>query len=133
MQQLGICDLMSKGLIYHVCKRENWLQSEVSGVYRGGTDDVVDGFLHFSTANQIAESISLYWYGTTDLILICVDADDLGTSLKWERSRDNQFFPHLYDVLDMSVILSVQELTLNEDGSHRLPDNLSSFEINRKP
>ena len=124
---------MLKGLIYHVCKRKNWLQSEASGFYLGGKDDVVDGFLHFSTASQIAESISLYWSGISDLLLICVNANDLGTSLKWERSRNNQFFPHFYGILDMSLTLSVQELTLNEDGSHKLPENITSLEINRTP
>jgi len=44
---------MERRLIYHMCRRDEWTAAEASGPYRGSSQDAADGFIHFSTAEQI--------------------------------------------------------------------------------
>jgi uncharacterized protein (DUF952 family) len=115
---------MSNRLIFHMCKRSDWQSAQTAGQYPGSGDDLADGFMHFSTAEQLAESAARHRAGVTDLLLITVDADDLGDALKWEPSRGGQLFPHLYGALEVSNVISADELPLDEDGLHIFPDSI---------
>ena len=95
-----------------------------TGIYHGGVDDRADGFLHFSTAKQVAESADRHRAKVADLVLIAVDCNDLGPALKWESSRAGQLFPHLYGSLLVVKVLSVCDLPLGEDGFHQFPDDI---------
>jgi uncharacterized protein (DUF952 family) len=107
-----------------MCKRHDWQKAEKSGFYQGSVDDLADGFLHFSTAQQVAESAARHRAKVPDLLLITVDANDLGLSLKWEPSRSDQLFPHLYGSLVVAKTISVCDLPLGEDGFHQFPDDI---------
>lgn len=72
--------------------------------------DVADGYVHFSTAQQSAETARRYFAGQRDLVLLSVDAAMLGDALRWEASSGGNragLFPHLYGVLRRSDILEV--------------------------
>ena len=108
--------------IYKICPASAWREAERQGVYRGSADDARDGFIHFSTPAQVAETLRKYFHGQTGLFLIAVDADALGDALRWERSRHDQLFPHLYGTLDLGAVLGVQTLHARPDGSHEIPE-----------
>ena len=82
--------------IYKICEQASWRAAEPAGRYRGSAVDERDGFIHFSTAAQVAETAAKHFAGQTDLVLVAVDGDALGPALKWERSRGGDLFPHLY-------------------------------------
>ncbi len=84
---------MSDQLIFHMCKSSLWQAVQQGGLYRGSGDDIADGFIHFSTADQLVESVARHRAGITGLLLIAVNPDDLGKALKWEPSRRGQLFP----------------------------------------
>ena len=107
--------------IYHMCKRAEWRAAEAAGAYAGSSQDVADGFIHFSTAAQIAESAARHRAGQADLVLIEIETDALGPALRWEKSRSGQLFPHLYDKLKPEAVRRVADLTLGADGVHVLP------------
>ncbi|MFM9891132.1 MAG: DUF952 domain-containing protein [Rickettsiales bacterium] len=95
--------------IYKICSRALWLETERTGVFPGMPIDVADGYVHFSTAEQSAETAQKYFAGQTDLILLTVDAVQLGDALKWEASSSGTragLFPHLYGPLKLSHIIS---------------------------
>ena len=81
-----------------------------------------DGFIHFSTASQVAETARKHFSGQTGLFLIEVDADALGDALRWEPSRNDELFPHLYGELDLGAVTGVRELRARSDGSHDIPE-----------
>ena len=82
-------------LIFKIVPRAEW-EAE-SGDYHGSAHDRADGFLHFSTAAQLPETLRRYYAGQDDLMLVAVDADALGAALKWEYSQSRgEDFPHLY-------------------------------------
>lgn len=87
----------------------------------GAPVDLADGFIHFSTASQLVETAAKHFAGQTDLLLIAVDAGQLGPALTWEPSRGGDLFPHLYGPLDLSAVLRVEPLALGLDGRHNFP------------
>jgi uncharacterized protein (DUF952 family) len=110
--------------IYKICSASAWREAERQGVYRGSADDARDGFIHFSTASQLAETARKHFFGQTGLFLIEVDADLLGERLRWEHSRNDELFPHLYGELDLGAVIGVLEMRARSDGTHDIPELL---------
>ena len=108
--------------IYKICPASAWREAERHGTYRGSADDLRDGFIHFSTAAQVAGTAAKYFHGQTGLFLIAVDADALGDALRWEPSRGGDLFPHLYGDLDLGAVTAILDLRACSDGSHDIPE-----------
>ena len=108
-------------LIYHVCRDEEWQAAQAAGSYGGSSQDLADGFIHFSNAAQLRGSVAKHRAGQSGLILLVVDADQLGHELKWEPSRGGALFPHLYGTLPASAVIAAHDLPLEPDGKHVFP------------
>ena len=108
-------------MIYHMCPAEAWEEAVATGEYIGTPDDRRDGFLHFSTAGQIAGSARLHRAGQAGLVLVAVEAARLGDRLRWEKSRGGALFPHLYGPLSPDEVASADPLPLGPDGNHVFP------------
>jgi uncharacterized protein (DUF952 family) len=109
-------------IIYKICPASAWREAERHGAFGGSADDRRDGFIHFSTAAQVAETARKHFFGQSGLFLIAVDADALGDSLRFEPSRNDELFPHLYGDLDLGAVTAVLELRSRSDGSHDIPE-----------
>lgn len=108
-------------LIYKVASRREWHTAKQSGTYEGSPDDQRDGFIHFSTADQLAGTLAKHFAGQENLVLITIDADQLGNALKWEPSRSGALFPHLFGALAVTSAKNIQDLPLGVNG-HVLPE-----------
>jgi uncharacterized protein (DUF952 family) len=112
--------------IYKICARAAWREAERAGLYRGSDVDMRDGFIHFSTAAQVAETAAKHFAGQTDLMLVTVDTDllgdALGPALKWEKSRGDDLFPHLYAALPVAAVRYAQPLPDEVGGKRALPE-----------
>jgi len=53
--------------IYKIAPASAWREAERHGVYRGSADDSRDGFIHFSTAAQVAETARKHFAGQAGL------------------------------------------------------------------
>jgi uncharacterized protein (DUF952 family) len=109
-------------LIYKICDSQSWSDAERVGIFAGAGIDLADGYIHFSTRDQVAETAAKHFAGETNLLLIAVGADALGSALKWEPSRGGALFPHLYAPLPLTAVRSVKPLPLGPDGNPMLPD-----------
>ena len=108
-------------LIFKIVPRVEW--EAQSGDYHGSAHDKVDGFLHFSTASQLPETLRLYYAQADDLILVAVEADALGPALKWERSQSRgEDFPHLFAPLPCDAMTWARTITKDSDANFELPD-----------
>lgn len=112
-------------IIYKICTAAEWRAAEAAGVYRGSAVDHRDGFIHFSTAGQAAETAAKHFAGQRDLVLIAVDSEALGERLKWEPSRGGALFPHLYGDLPLAAVRRVEPLPLDASGRHVFPKSLT--------
>ena len=110
------------GNIYKICDADLWDSAEKLGCFTGAEIDVKDGFIHFSTADQLAETLRLHFAGRDGLCLITVDTSLL--DIQWEPARSGDLFPHLYADLPVSAVRSVDPLPLDSHGLHQLPSQL---------
>lgn len=108
-------------LIYKIFRTDEYERFHAAGTTRGAPIDLSDGYIHFSTATQVAETLARHFADDDNLLLLSVEADLLSDDLKWEPSRGGQLFPHLYRELRRSDVQSVRPVTLGPDG-HRIPD-----------
>jgi len=108
--------------VYKICEITLWREAERGGVLRGAGVDERDGFIHFSTAAQVAETARKHYFGQTGLFLVAIDADALGDALRWEPSRNDELFPHLYGELDLGAVTAVLDMRARSDGTHDIPE-----------
>ena len=108
-------------LIYKICPRALWREAEAAGRFTGAPIDHQDGFIHFSTAAQAAETAARHFAGQDDLLLIAVEAGTLGDALRYEPSRGGALFPHLYGPLALDAVISVEALPLGAEGRQVFP------------
>lgn len=91
-------------LIYKICHAAEWAEAERGGIYAGSAKDREDGFLHFSTAEQVPGTLERYYSGASDLVLVAVDPTPLDSALKYEPASNGAFYPHLYANLPLTCV-----------------------------
>lgn len=109
-------------LIYKICPSALWREAERAGCFTGAPVDLADGYIHFSTAEQVRETARRHFAGASDLVLAAIEAEALGEALRHEPSRGGALFPHLYGALPMSAVRWTRPLPLGADGVHQFPE-----------
>lgn len=112
---------MPDRIVYKIAPRALWSDAEKAGRLVGSPVDLADGYIHFSTASQVEETLRRHYAGKDDLLLVAVDTAGLGDALKWEPSRGGDLFPHLHAPLPLSAVLWTRPLPMRPDGTHDLP------------
>ena len=110
--------------IYRILTQQAWAEAQAEGTFRGSEHDVRDGFIHFSTAVQLAETAAKHYARMTGLVLLWVDVEPLAQALRWEASRGGALFPHLYGALPLYAVSRSAPLELDANGVHVLPPAL---------
>lgn len=108
---------MTASTICKIVSREDRDLAIRDGHYRGSPHDLSDGFLHFSTEEQVAGTLEKHYGDVLELWLLRVDVNSLGHDLKWETSRDGKWFPHLYAPLPLSSVQSIQPIRMDRSGA----------------
>jgi uncharacterized protein (DUF952 family) len=109
-------------VIFKIASAAEWEEAQRTAQFHGSAVDRRDGYIHFSTSNQVAETAARHFAGIDGLVLAAIDADALGPALKWEPSRGGDLFPHLYGALSLAHVLWVKALPLDTSGRHIFPD-----------
>ena len=104
-------------MIYKILSVADWEAAEAAGRFEGSADDRRDGFIHFSDGEQVTGTAAKYFAGQSGLVLLTVDPGRLA-DLRWEKSRGDALFPHLYGPLELDAVGRVD----------RLPDDRASAE-----
>ena len=108
-------------LIFKIFRPAEWDRLQRKGVTPGAPVDIADGFIHFSTADQVRTTASRHFAEDGDLVLAAVDTSMLGQDLKWEVSRGGALFPHLYRALYLAEVAWTAPLP-REDDQHVFPE-----------
>jgi uncharacterized protein (DUF952 family) len=110
-------------LILKIFRRPEWDDFRGRGETAGAPVDLADGYIHFSTPVQVAETAARHFAKVSDLVLVACEAEAFGTDLKWEVSRNGALFPHLYRRLRLSDVVWDKSLPLGATG-HIFPEGL---------
>ena len=106
-------------LIYKIVDQEYWNTETADGFFDGAPVDLNDGFIHFSTAAQLRETAQKHFKDQPNLLLVAVEANKLGERLRYEASRNNDLFPHLYGSLKIDAVAWTREfLCTNCEPGH---------------
>ena len=105
--------------IYKICLKKEWYEAKMNNVFLGSEADKRDGFIHFSTSEQVKETVRLHYAKEKELVLLEVKTKNI--KIKWEESRNNHLFPHLYDSLPLNEISKECNLSLDKNGNHVFP------------
>ena len=110
-------------LIYKILSAADWEAAQGAGRFEGSADDRRDGFILFSDGGQVIGTARKYFAGQTDLVLLAVDPALLA-DLRWERSRDDALFPHLYGPLGLDAVTKADRLPDDLDAADAIADLL---------
>jgi uncharacterized protein (DUF952 family) len=110
--------------IYRILDQQAWAKVQADGKFKGSEHDLRDGFIHFSTAAQLAETAAKHYTRRTDLVLLWVNVEPIAHALRWEVSRGGALFPHLYGELPSAAVTRSAALALDAHGVHVLPGGL---------
>lgn len=108
-------------IVFKILPADDWAQARASGAFAGSADDLRDGFIHLSTAAQLAGTAARHFAGRPDLVLVAFAVAALGSDLAWEPSRGGALFPHLYAPLPAALALWQAPLVLGPDGVPIIP------------
>jgi uncharacterized protein (DUF952 family) len=95
-------------VIYHILPSENWERAREQGDYRPASL-TNEGFIHLSTRDQVAGTLSRFFADHSGLILLCIDVARLHSELRYDAA-DGQFFPHLYGPLNLDAVVDVLKI-----------------------
>jgi uncharacterized protein (DUF952 family) len=102
--------------IFHIARSPDWQRAQAAGDYRPPSLDT-EGFIHLSTAAQVAPVANARFRGTPGLVLVRVAPDRLHAPLKYEVPDDSpERFPHLYGPLNLDAVEDVTPFLEGPDG-----------------
>ncbi|WP_291843929.1 DUF952 domain-containing protein [Maricaulis sp.] len=117
---------MTTRTAYRLATIDRWSQVMAEGRFTGDPHDVADGFIHLSAADQVEGTLIKHYDSHERLLLVEIDLEALGGSVKWEKSRGGALFPHVYGAIPASVVRGIRHVRRNEEGDWILPSDLES-------
>ena len=107
-------------MIYHIAYPADWAAAQRDGEYltssRGRTL-AVEGFIHASTAGQLAVVANAFYADEDDLVVLVIDEERVGPEVVWEAVPGmTEPFPHIYGPLNPDAVVDVRPLSRDADG-----------------
>jgi|LakMenEpi03Aug12_release.lakeMendotaPanAssembly.Ray.scaffolds.fasta_scaffold167416_2 uncharacterized protein (DUF952 family) len=93
-------------MLFHVVKASNWEKYKQSGIYFSETFDT-EKFIHLSEASQVKGVLERYYKNQDDLLILCINKEKLSAKLIYENATNDEYFPHLYDGLNINAIYKI--------------------------
>ena len=114
-------------IIFKVLRLDEWREFEKRGAFYGTLEDQSHGFIHLSAVNQLHETIAKHFSGEDNLGLLIIDSKKLGDKLKWEPSRNNELFPHLYGEIPKSAVITKYAPPLDAETIQKISESFKSI------
>lgn len=119
-------------IIFHITSKLEWHTAQKSGTYHAKSL-ASEGFIHCSTKNQIIKTANLFYARRTDLIILCIDAVNLQSEIKYEAAsgynsnpRVGALFPHIYGPITIAEVIKVVNFP-SGNGRFYLPNTIKSM------
>jgi uncharacterized protein (DUF952 family) len=82
--------------IYKILTQTEWDAFQEKRFFSGSSTDTRDGFIHFSSKEQIEGVLARYFAKQRPLYIVEFSVEDFGDSLRWEPTPQGEKFPHVY-------------------------------------
>lgn len=98
---------MDSGFIYHITTPEQWAAAQEQGAYHADTL-ASEGFMHCSTADQVAGVLERYYAATPHLLQLKIAREKIGPPLVFELAGSiDEVFPHVHGPLNLDAVVEV--------------------------
>jgi uncharacterized protein (DUF952 family)/2'-5' RNA ligase len=109
-------------VIYHIAFRADWADAVAAGEYRVSTRGrslEQEGFIHGSTAGQVAGVANAFYADAEDLFVLVIDPERLTAPLRYDPVPGAaEPFPHVYGPLNIEAVTGTAELGRDADGRY---------------
>lgn len=85
--------------VYKIFREKEYELFISNGYTLGSQTDIKDGFIHLSTRYQLWETVNKHFSDLKNFYISAFYFSCLDHNLKWEISRNNDYFPHYYGKL----------------------------------
>jgi uncharacterized protein (DUF952 family) len=90
--------------VFKILRLGEWDDLDRTGSFSGSPDDLRDGFIHLSTADQVEGTLAAHFRAEFEVVV--AEVNTLGLPVVMEPSRGGKLFPHLYGTLPRAAVLS---------------------------
>ena len=97
-----------ESFVYRVMLNNEWDEFKKKKKFFGNKLDIQSGYIHLSTKSQIKNTIEKYYKNEDSIIIFKINVKDIAKNLKWEISRNNQLFPHLYGFINFIDVKKIK-------------------------
>lgn len=97
-------------LIYKILLPTEWAEFETTGRFDGSPFDRSSGFIHCSSREQAGGTALRVFAQEPALVVVALDTQMLGESVRWEQAPDGGPFPHVYAALPLSAVVAVHRI-----------------------
>ena len=102
--------IMESSYIYHITTAAAWDKAQVEGAYTADSL-AIEGFIHCSTADQVAGVLDRYYKGQTGLVKLTIDKLKVTSPLIFELATSiNEVFPHIHGPINLSAIVHTESV-----------------------
>lgn len=120
--------------IFHIISHDVWETARSSAEMRVPSLDS-EGFIHFSTVNQVVKVANKHYHGVAGLGVLVVETEKLAAPLRYEppympgeiAPPTDELFPHLYGPLNTSAVKEIVDFPVGADGTFTLSPQLEAF------
>lgn len=106
-------------ILLHMTPRKDWLTGQAAGEYTAESLKM-EGFIHCSTAEQVARVANAFYRDVPDMVLLHVDADKLTAKVQWDAVNDeiadSERFPHIYGPINLDAVTEIEDFVPGDDG-----------------
>ena len=119
-------------LIFHILNGREWEAAKKLGTY-APLSLHTEGFIHCSTAHQLAGTANNFFRGQDGLVVLCIDEALLKAPLKYEAPahfpdpQAGSKFPHIHGPLNTEAVVRIVDFARDSGGIFRLPSELAKF------
>ena len=112
--------------IYHIAAAADWEQARTDGQYTMSTRGLTlaeQGYIHASTAEQVAQVANAYYRGVPDLLLLVIDPERVGPEIRYEAVPGQDLpYPHIYGPLNADAVVQARPFRPGPGGEFSFDD-----------
>tara|TARA_Y200000002_G_C22497595_1_gene585715 strand:- start:502 stop:837 length:336 start_codon:yes stop_codon:yes gene_type:complete len=96
--------------VFKILNLKDWIFLKKNKYFLGSKLDKISGYIHLCSKNQLRDTLNIYFSNHTKVVVLKFLHSSLKAKIKWEKSRNENLFPHYYGILNFKKIIQIKEI-----------------------